>query len=314
MKDKIHFLWSERYRPQTVSDCILPFRLKQFFQAQVDAGSLQNMLLIGGAGTGKTTAARAMCAELGIDTLFINASENGNIETLRTMVRSFASTISFLDGKTKCVILDEADYLTNATQPALRAFIEEFSTNCRFILTANYANRIIDPIKSRCAVIDFTLNKEEKQECIIGFNKRAKQILDENGVEYNSKDLAEVIIKYFPDYRKILNEMQRHSHSGNLVVSDLSNVSEVAVKQVLDFVKAKKFVEIRKWVVQNIDIDFSCLVKHIYEKMIAYVDPEFLPALVLILNDFDYRRSFVMDPEIHTTALLSQIMLEIKFK
>lgn len=307
-------LFVERYRPKTISDCILPDRLKSFFQAQIDQGNIQNMLLVGGAGTGKTTAARAMCDEMGIDVLFINASENGNIDTLRTLVRSFASTISFIDGKTKCVILDEADYLTNIAQPALRAFIEEFSANCRFILTANYGNRIIDPIKSRCAVIDFTLNKDEKHECVLNFNKRVKQILDENSIKYNSKDLAEVIIKYFPDYRKTLNEIQRHSHNGELSLTNLANVSEAAVKQVLDHVKAKKFNEIRKWVVQNIDIDFSHLVKHIYEKSISIVDPEYIPALVLILNDFDSRRSLVMDSEIHTTALLCTIMLEIRFK
>lgn len=307
-------LWCERYRPKTIKECILPDRLKSFFQSQIDKDEMQNMLLVGGAGTGKTTAARAMCDERGIDVLFINASENGNIDTLRTLVRSFASTISFVDGKNKCVILDEADYLTNIAQPALRAFIEEFSSNCRFILTANFGNRIIDPIKSRCAVIDFSLNKEEKQECVLGFNKRIKQILEENEIKYNGKDLAEVIIKYFPDYRKILNELQRHSHNGELVLSSLANVSEAAVKQVLDYVKAKKFTEIRKWVVQNSDIDFSHLVKNIYEQGLVVVNPEFVPALILILNDFDYRRNFVADPEIHTVALLCQIMLEIRFK
>lgn len=307
-------LFVERYRPQTIAECILPDRLKEFFQAQIDHGDMQNMLLVGGAGTGKTTAARAMCDEMGIDVLFINASENGNIDTLRTLVRSFASTISFIDGKTKCVILDEADYLTNIAQPALRAFIEEFSSNCRFILTANYGNRIIDPIKSRCAVIDFTLNKNEKQKCVFDFNRRVKQILEENDIEYKSKDLADIIIKYFPDYRKILNELQRHSHNGSLSISNLVNVSEAAVKQILDYVKAKKFTEIRKWVVQNMDIDFNHLVKNIYEMSLSIVDPEYIPALVLILNDFDSRRSFVMDPEIHTTALLCTIMLEIKFK
>jgi DNA polymerase III delta prime subunit len=314
MDNSTNFLWSERYRPQTISDCILPERLKSFFQLQIDKGHMQNMLLIGGAGTGKTTAARAMCDEMGIDVLFINASENGNIDTLRTLVRSFASTISFIDGKTKCVILDEADYLTNVAQPALRAFIEEFSSNCRFILTANYGNRIIDPIKSRCAVIDFVLSKEEKHDCVMGFNKRVKQILDSNNITYDNKDLAEVIIKYFPDYRKILNELQRHSHDGKLSVTSLANVSEAAVKQVLDLVKAKKFNDIRKWVVQNIDIDFSHLVKHIYDKSIGMVDPEYLPALVIILSEYDYKRSFVMDVEIHTVAMLCQIMLEIKFK
>lgn len=307
-------LFVEKYRPQTINECILPPRLKDFFQAQVERGEIQNMLLIGGAGTGKTTAAKALCRELGIDVLFINASESGGIDTIRVEIRSFASTISFVDGKVKCVILDEADYLSAAAQPALRAFIEEFSSNCRFILTANYANRIIDPIKSRCAVIDFAMNKEEKAASILAFNKRAKSILEGEDIVFDKKDLAEVVMKYFPDYRKILNELQRHSHSGELKISVLSGVSDEAIKQVMRFVKEKRFGEYRKWVAQNADIDFSTLVRAIFDRMNEFVEGQDIPELVLILSEYDYKRAFVVDVEILTTAMLTQIMGSIKFK
>lgn len=307
-------LFVEKYRPQTINECILPPRLKDFFQAQVDKGEIQNMLLIGGAGTGKTTAAKALCRELGVDVLFINASESGGIDTIRVEIRSFASTISFVDGKVKCVILDEADYLSAAAQPALRAFIEEFSSNCRFILTANYANRIIDPIKSRCAVIDFAMNKEEKAASILAFNKRAKSILEGEEIAFDKKDLAEVVMKYFPDYRKILNELQRHSHSGELKISALSGVSDEAIKQVMRFVKEKRFGEYRKWVAQNADIDFSTLIRAIFDRMGEFVESQDIPELVLILSEYDYKRAFVVDVEILTTAMLTQIMGSIKFK
>ena len=303
-----HSLWVEKWRPKTIDECILPPRLKEIFQAQIEKGEIQNMLLIGGAGTGKTTAARALCRELDVDVLFINASESGGIDTIRTDIRSFASTISFLDGKTKCVILDESDYLSVMAQPALRAFIEEFASNCRFILTANYANRIIDPIKSRCAVIDFAMNKEEKQYSILAFNKRAKGILESEGITFDKKDLAEVVMKYFPDYRKILNELQRHSHSGELKLSNLSGVSDEAVKQVMKMVKEKKFGEYRKWVAQNVDIDFSTLIRALYDRMSEFIDSSDIPDFVLILAEYDYKRAFVVDVEILTTALLTQLM------
>ena len=308
-------LWVEKYRPRTIEDCILPERLKSFFQSMIDKDDLQNLLLIGGAGVGKTTAARAMCSEMGIDVLFINASEKGNIDTLRTEIRSFASTISFIDGKLKCVILDEADYLNpSSTQPALRSFIEEFANNCRFILTANFANRILDPIKSRCTVVDFGLRGDEKRECVLGFNNRIKNILENEGIKFNIKELAQVIMKYFPDYRKILNECQRNSHSGVLDAAVLAAASEQTIEEIMGILKSKKFNDLRKWVVRNIDIDFALLVRGIYTHMVDYVAPKDIPELVLLLNEYDYRRAFVMDPEIHIVAMLTQIMGSVEFK
>lgn len=309
-----HFLWCEKYRPQTVKDCILPERLLQFFQAQVDAGELQNMALFGGPGSGKTTAAKAMCNEMGIDVLFINASEQGGIDTLRTMVRGFASTVSFLDGAHRCIILDEADYLSPTAQPALRGMIEEFASNCRFILTGNFSNRIIDPIKSRCAVIDFTLKKEEKMSCVMGFNRRIKDILNKENVVFNPKDVASVIQQYFPDYRKILNELQRNSHGGELKISQLSAISEDAVKDLISFIKTAKFNEIRKWVINNSDIDFHALCKMIFDMALPLLAPNTVPDMVLILAEYDYKRSFIVNPEIHSIAMLCEIMLRCEWK
>lgn len=309
-------LWVEKYRPSLLSECVLPKRLVSIFQSQIDKGELQNALYVGSAGVGKTTVAKALCNELDVDSLFINASENGNIDTLRTLVRSFASTISFNKGKTKCVVLDEADYLNaNSTQPSLRGFIEEFSANCRFILTANYAHRILEPIKSRCPVIDFTLNKDEKQEVIIKFNQRIKNILDIEGIEFNKKDVAEIIVKYFPDYRRILNEIQKHSYDSRLNLSIISSdMIDNSVKELVKALKAKKFAEMRKWVVDNNDIDFSQLIHILYDRMFEIIDSSSIPELILILNKYDYQRAFVMDQEINIIACFVEIMASISFK
>lgn len=312
---KENLLFVEKYRPQVIDDCVLPKRLSSIFQAQVDKGDLQNALYVGPAGTGKTTVAKALCNELDIDSLFINASEYGNIDMLRTTVRSFASTISFNKGKTKCIILDEADYLNpNSTQPALRSFIEEFSGNARFILTANYAHRILDPIKSRCPVVDFTLSKEEKQDVILRFNHRIKNILEIEGIEFNKKDVAEIIIKYFPDYRRILNEIQKHSYDGKLNLSFISSDAIENIKELIKALKAKRFGDMRKWVVENNDVDFSQLIRVLYEKMFELVEADSIPELVLIVNEFDYKRAFVLDHEINTVAMLVQIMGNVVFK
>lgn len=263
-----------------------------------------------------TTSAKAMCNELGIDVLFLNASEQGGIDIVRTQIRSFASTVSFFEGKHKCVILDESDNLpANSSQLALRGFFEEFAGNCRFILTANFGNRILDAIKSRCAVIDFTLSKEEKQECIVLFMKRMKQILENENVSFDKITLANIIKKYFPDYRKIINEVQRNSRDGKFEISELKPLSDESVKEVIQAIQQKKFGEIKNWVVNNSDIDFHLLIKTIYEKMLDFnIEANSIPDLILILSEYDYKRSFVMNPEIHTLAMLCSVMGEVKFK
>jgi DNA polymerase III delta prime subunit len=311
-----HALWIEKYRPNIVDDCILPLRLKTFFNEQLANGELQNLLLIGTPGVGKTTVAKALCRQLGADVLFLNASEQGGIEILRTQIRSFASSMGFSDANHRCVILDEADYLNpSSTQPALRGFLEEFARNCRFILTANFGNRILDPIKSRCAVVDFTLSKDEKLECIVAFNKRILWILENENVSYDKVSVADVIKKFFPDYRKILNELQRSCSQGVLHVGQLSSVSEDIVKEVIGHIKARRFLDIRKWVIANSDLDFHSLVKMLFDKMLEIgVVAESLPDLILILGDYDYKRSFVMNPEIHTAGMLTRIMMDIQFK
>jgi DNA polymerase III delta prime subunit len=245
--------------------------------------------------------------------LFINASENGDINTLRNDIRSFASSLSF-NNKIRCVILDEADQLTWATQPALRAFIEEFSSNCRFILTSNSSNKIIDPIKSRCNVLDFSLNKVEKSNCVLEFNNRLKTILETENVEFSKKDLAEIVIKYFPDNRKILNELQRFSVSGSLSLSQMSSFSDELLKQIFRAMKEKKFLEIRKWCAQNIDIEFSSLIRSLYDNVIDYVEVASIPDFIMILSEYDYQHSFVTNPEIHTVSMFIEIMKRIDIK
>lgn len=307
------FLWCEKFRPKLIQDCVLPPRLKEYFQEQVTSGVLQNMLLCGGAGTGKTTVAKAMCNELGIDVLLINASENGNIDTLRTTIRSFASTVSFTGG-VKCVILDEADGLTTVSQPALRAFIEEFSNNCRFILTCNFKNKIIDPIHSRMAVVEFVYTKEEKRALIVEFDRRVKDILSHEGIEYDKKMMAQVIMKYFPDFRRTLGELQRHSRSGVLNATSISSMSEDSIRVLVDHLKNKSFSSMRKWVVDNIDQDFNVVSRALYDRMFDYVEPDSIGPLVLKLAEYDYKAGFVVDKEINFVAMLTELMVECQFK
>ena len=306
------FLWVEKYRPQTISDCILPDGLKQTFQEYVDAGEISNMLLCGTAGTGKTTVARALCNELGCDYIVINGSDESGIDVLRTKIRDFASTVSF-ESKAKVVILDEADYLNpNSTQPALRAFIEEFSGNCRFIFTCNFKNRIIEPLHSRTSVIDFKIDKKDRPEMAQKFMGRMQYILTQEGIPYEQNVLAELLMKHFPDYRRVINELQRYSRSGSIDSGILSNIAEINTKGLIDSLKDKDWKKMRQWVVNNVDNDPQGVYRKVYDALIDKVKQ--VPHLVLLIADYQYKSAFVADQEINLTACLTDIMASVEFK
>ena len=306
------FLWVEKYRPQTISECILPDGLKKTFQEYVDAGEISNMLLCGTAGTGKTTVARALCNELGCDYIVINGSDESGIDVLRTKIRDFASTVSF-ESKAKVVILDEADYLNpNSTQPALRAFIEEFSGNCRFIFTCNFKNRIIEPLHSRTSVIDFKIDKKDRPEMAQKFMGRMQYILTQEGIPYEQNVLAELLMKHFPDYRRVLNELQRYSRGGVIDEGILSNLAEINTKELIDSLKDKDWKKMRQWVVNNVDNDPQGVYRKVYDSLIDKVKQ--VPHLVLLIADYQYKSAFVADQEINLTACLTDIMASVEFK
>lgn len=308
-----HFLWVEKYRPQCIDDCILPPRLKAVFKEQLKAEVFQNMLLQGPPGTGKTTVAKALCKQLGLDLLVINSSENGNIDTLRTTIRSFASTIS-MTGGFKVVLLDEFDYSNaQSTQPALRNFMEEFSKNCRFIMTANQGNRIIPALKSRCVTIDFSMTKAEKRDIIMSIDKRVKEILAAENVTYSAAALQALVMKFFPDFRKIIQELQRMSLSGDLTEGAVASMTEDSVGVLFTHLKDKDFSKMRKWVVDNLDSDFTVVQRALYDRMLKHVAPESIPPLCLILAEYDYKNSFVADKEINLVAMLTQVMIDAEF-
>jgi len=307
------FLWSQLYRPKTIDQCILPVGLKTTFQQFVDNGTIPNMLLTGRAGVGKTTVARAMLEQLDCDYMIINGSMNGNIDTLRTDISQFASSMSLMGGR-KYVILDEADYLNpNSTQPALRNFMEEFSKNCGFILTCNFKNKIIEPLHSRCTVIDFKIPNNEKAKMASQFMKRCKGILEVEGVEFSDAVLAELINKYFPDWRRVLNELQRYSATGKIDSGILTNLGDESFKQLFEFLKTKSFSNMRKWVGENSDIETSVLFRKIYDTASQYIKPASIPQLVLIIGDYQFKAAFVADPEINIVACLTMIMTECEF-
>ena len=308
------YLWVEKYRPKTIDDCILPESIKTTFKQMVDSGESQNILLSGGAGCGKTTIAKALCNELDTDYIMINCSEDGNIDTLRTKIRNFASTVSISGGK-KVVILDEFDYSNaQSTQPALRGFIEEFSENCRFILTCNFKNRIIEPLHSRCTLINFTVPKKEKPNLASQFMDRVKYILDTEGVSYEEKVLVEVIMKHFPDFRRIINELQRYSVSGGIDVGILTQIGEIHIKDLVSYMKNKDFTNARKWAVENLDNSPSELFRKIYDGLYEHISSSSIPQAVLILAEYQYKSAFVADQEINLVACIVELMMGCEFK
>lgn len=307
------YLWNEMYRPRKVADTILPARLKEIFQAMVDDGNINNMTLVGPAGTGKTTVAKAMCEELGIDYYLINASQNGNIATIRTDVVSFASTMSFQDGL-KVVILDEADFLTAEAQAALRGVIEEFHSNCRFIFTGNFANRIIPAIVSRAPIIDFTITKEERKELMVQFIKRVIPVLDERQIDYSKEELVQLITKNFPDYRSTWNLIQRYTTTGKLLIASQIGLTDDILKECVKLLKEKKFSDMRAWVATNLDNDGASLRRALYDKVLPLLKASSRPQLALILAEFDYKEAHVMDKEINAAAMLTTIMAECEFE
>jgi DNA polymerase III delta prime subunit len=307
------FLFVEKYRPQIIEDCVLPKGLKDTFQEMVFKGELVNMMFTGSAGVGKTTVARALCNELDLDYMMINGSEDGNIDTLRGKIKQFASTVS-LQGGQKVVILDEADYLNpQSTQPALRGFIEEFSSNCRFILTCNFKNRIINALHSRCSIYEFNYGTQNAW-IANDFLKRLQWILDCEKITYDNQVLSELIMKYIPDWRRVLNECQRYGMSGTIDTGILVTLSESSIKGLMEDLKTKNFKDMRKWVTDNMDVESTKLFRMVYDNMIEYVMPSSIPQLVLILADYSYKDSFVADHELNVVACMTEIMSQIKFK
>jgi len=307
------FLWVEKYRPRHIQDCVLPEEVKKQFSQFVSKKEIPNLLLSGTAGTGKTTVAKALCNELGCDYIVINGSDEGRqIDTLRTKIRQFASAVSF-EGKTKVVILDEADYMNReSVQPALRGFIEHFAENCRFIFTCNYSNRLIDPLHSRTTVIDFKLAPSDRPVLAANFMERMKYILNTEGIEYSEKVLAELLMKYFPDYRRVINELQRYSAGGTIDEGILSNFKEVNAKALLDSLREKDWRKMRQWVVNNVDTDPQGIFRQIYD--ITLPEVKSIPQLVLLIGDYQYKAAFVADQEINLTACLTEIMANVEFR
>lgn len=307
------FLWVEKYRPKKISDTILPEGLMKTFKELVATGQLPNMIFSGTPGVGKTTVARALCNELDLDYILINGSEEGNIDTLRGKVRQFASTVS-LNGGYKMVILDEADYLNpQSTQPALRGFMEEFSKNCRFILTANHRNRIIPALQSRCAVYEYNTTRREMAELAMNFFSRMKYILDQENVKYDEKAVADLIIKHAPDWRRVINECQRYSTSGHIDKNILAHSSDSTFDTLFTALKGKDFKVMRQWVVENIDMDSSYIFRGIYDRMYEKLKPQTIPQIILILAEYQYKNAFVADHEINTVACLTEIMSVAEF-
>jgi DNA polymerase III delta prime subunit len=304
------FLWSQKYRPKTVAECILPDRIKAVFQQYVDTKNIPNLMLTGSAGVGKTTVAMAMCDEIGVNHLFINSSEERGIDVLRTKIKSYASTISLTGGR-KVIILDEADYLTPEAQAGLRGAIEEFSDNCTFIFTCNFKSRLIEALHSRCSVIDFSLKTEEKPRMAAQLFSRLSVILNKESIEYDKQVLIKIVEKHFPDYRRTLNELQRYASSGSINAGTLAQISDIRkINELVSHLKDKNFSEMRKWVVANSDADPSRIYRKIYDSLYEYFKPDSIPQAVLIISKYQYQSAFVADQEINLVACLTEIMID----
>ena len=310
------FIWVEKYRPKTIEECILPSSIKKTFTEFLNRGEIPNMLLSGPPGIGKTTVAKALCNELGVDFYLINGSDEGRfLDTVRNNAKNFASTVSLSStAKHKVIIIDEADNTGNDVQLLLRAFIEEFANNCRFIFTCNYKNKILEPLHSRCAVVDFSINGKEKEELMLLFFKRLKSILDTEGVQNEPKVLAKLISKHFPDWRRVLNECHRYSFSGKIDSGILVTFSDVAVNDVVKNLKDKNFPEVRKWVNSNLDNDSNVLLRRVYDALTEVLDGPSIAAAVLIVAKYQYQSAFVADQEINLLAAMTEIMVECEFK
>lgn len=308
-----HFIWTEKYRPKTIEECILPERIKHIFQKYVEQKTIPTLMLSGGPGIGKTTVAKALCNEVGCDFLLLNGSDESGIDIFRNKIKTYASTISLSGGK-KVIILDEADYTNpNSLQPALRNAIEEFAKNCSFIFTCNYKNRIIEPLHSRCAVIDFTLKNGEKVKMASQFFKRVQGILAKENVEYDSKVVAELINKHFPDFRRVLNELQRFSKFGKIDTGVLSQITDVTISEIVKFLKDKDFGSVRKWVASN-TVDPATFYRKLYDNLYDILQPESIPQAVVTIADYQYKQAFVADAEINLVACLTELMVNLEFK
>jgi replication factor C small subunit len=307
------FLWVEKYRPKTVAECILPDRIKEVFQEYVDKNSIPNLMLTGSAGVGKTTVAMAMCEQIGLNHLFINSSEERGIDMLRTKIRGYASSLSLTGGR-KVIILDEADYLTPEAQAGLRGAIEEYSDNCTFIFTCNFKSRLIDALHSRCSVIDFSLHAEEKPRMAAQLFTRLSTILSKENIEYDKQVLIKIVEKFFPDYRRTLNELQRYSAFGSIDAGTLSQISDVRkIGELVGFLKEGNFSEMRKWVVANSDIEPARIYRKVYDSLYEYFKPESIPQAVVIISKYQYQSAFVADQEINLVACLTEIMVDCEF-